>query len=231
MQLTIIAERACEQCGKRGAFRMDFELPQKLDLESHYMCSLECVKAFRDRAVTIFLSELLPIAYQKSNAARIPDQEAMRIVMKFERNYEGEQGLYLYGKTGAGKTRSACMKVEALVADGCDVAFVRGKALGDEIVSRTRPNGKGEFEEWFNGIKAVDVLAIDEFDKLSFTPRVRAEIFELIEHRASNQLPTIYTAQCRVDRLATKFGKDGREEAEGIIRRIKENSIPIHFTR
>jgi DNA replication protein DnaC len=139
---------------------------------------------------------------------------------------------YCYGPTGSGKTRSTFLKLrQFMVEGGEDVAYIRGKSFGDEVVERTRPGGIGGFKNWFDHLLNTDVLALDECDKISFSPRVMAEFFELIEHRTSNQSVTIFVAQCSVDRLAAKMGTKNKEEAAGIVRRLRENCLPIHFNK
>jgi DNA replication protein DnaC len=188
----------------------------------------------REAQANRWMAEFIPRSYQDSKLERLPDQEATRLLFEFDPTmHEGPPiGAFLYGQTGSGKTRSLIMFLRILqLRTGDDVCYRRGKALGDEIIERTRPNGRGGFEKWFKEIKTVDALAIDEVDKISFSPRVLAEFFELIEHRTSEDLSTYFIAQCSIDRLGDKMGPKAREEAAGIVRRIKENCLPIHFSK
>jgi DNA replication protein DnaC len=202
-------------------------------------CSVECfdtAKRKRGEArAEIWVQEWIPKAYQESSIERLPDPEATKLLLDLDLLWHDENGktvgAYCYGETGSGKTRSVILKLRRLLTSFEDVAYLRGKQFGDEVVERTRPNGRGGFEAWFRNLCDTTVLALDEIDKISFTPRVLAELFELIEHRTSDESPTLFIAQCSIDRLPQKMGAKAKEEAVGILRRIRENSIPIHFSK
>lgn len=184
----------------------------------------------QDQLALHWLFEWIPRAYRFSKIELLPDPEATKQVLEFEPG-DPYHGFYLYGATGSGKTRSLVLRLKRFVAEFEDVIYLRGKQFSDEVVERTRPGGKGNFHRWFETLTEAGILAIDEVDKMSFSNRVRAEFFELVEVRTSSDSPLLFIAQCSVDRLAQKLGPKAKEEAAGIVRRIKENCLPIYSER
>jgi DNA replication protein DnaC len=218
----VTTTRLCEWCGAQT--------------DRPYYCTDACGIAARAargaKRAEQWADEWVPRAYRLSDVQKLPDREAAELVINFDpwAQDEGAVGPYAYGGSGTGKTRSMILLCRNLVAQFNDLRFMRAKQFAEEVVERTRPNGKGGFSDWFAGLREADVLALDDLDKLDLTPRVAAELFELIEYRTSNELATLYTAQCNLERLAVKMAKKAKEETAGIIRRIRETSVPIHFS-
>ena len=205
--------------------------------ERHCMCSFECSHAFGERLRESrrkkWVFDWVPQIYRTSDLDRLPDPTATKELLSIN---DGDAGLscgsYLYGPTGAGKTRSLILYLRSEAGEA-DCIYIRGKTLADGIVSRTRPDGAGGFERWFERFKYTDQLGIDEFDKLAWSPRVLSEVFDLIEHRISEQLPLFLVTQCTPDELARRIAKKAEVKADGaaIARRIKEGLKPIWFRR
>jgi DNA replication protein DnaC len=180
-----------------------------------------------------WIYENVPAGYRDTKIDKLPCQAATKALMGFDffpDNLANQKnGLYLYGPTGSGKTRSAFLKVQsALVTmfEPTETVWVRGSQFAREVVNRTRPGGDGGFEAWFTSLLNAQLLCIDEVDKIKFSERVMSEFFDLIEHRTSHQRCVILISNSDV---ATLCDKMSGESGPAVARRIVETLLPIRF--
>lgn len=122
------------------------------------------------------------------------------------------KGLLLYGASGTGKTVAAWLTIKRTFSEwdsNCsapDIDFWRAAALGRAITEAARGE-EGEIERLLSRLSRCGILFVDDLDKARFTPRVQAELFDLIEMRDNLQLPMIVTTNASGAELALKFEK------------------------
>ena len=63
------------------------------------------------------------------------------------------------------------------------------------------------------------ILFLDDLGKAKFTERVEMEFYDLIEFRAANKLPILFTANMSGKQLTEALGED---RGEPIMRRLRE---------
>jgi len=89
-------------------------------------------------------------------------------------------------------------------------------------------SGSDERREWSEGrmenLRDSQFLILDDLGKQKFTERVEMEFFGLLEHRTSNILTTLWTANSGSKELAGMMSPD---RAEAIIRRLSEFSTIV----
>jgi DNA replication protein DnaC len=160
---------------------------------------------------------------KQTDPEKLPRRKQFEYVLHWE-NYP--LGLVLYGGSGLGKTRT----MWALLRQECELCksaeFVRGADFQKEVTSRTKPNGSDNFDEWFEELATVDVLFLDDIDKMRFTQRAEQEFFNLIDVRTSAESPTIIslnsTAAELCDEMSPKFGPP-------LIRRLGDYFETVNF--
>ncbi len=137
--------------------------------------------------------------------------------------------LGLIGPTGACKTRCSFLLLRELVTAGIDqktgsrpsFAAVSHTTLARWIVGQhdDRPvqssvlAGRGctvgdEAKDHLLRVRAADILLLDDLGKAKATPAVSSWIFDLLDHRHAENLPTIWTANGAPERIVAGMPED-----------------------
>ncbi len=129
--------------------------------------------------------------------------------------------LYFYGEWGCGKTTLSFALIRYLMQTRARKRYfwpnyITGKDLDSRLLQAIKSDygDKGEVEKW----ATVDLLFIDDLDKVTATERFKMQLFELINLRMSNNLQTIITTNCSpqdisqlIDgALASRFGDESK---------------------
>lgn len=133
------------------------------------------------------------------------------------------RGIYIYGKQGSHKTTTACSMLRGWLKDNpFGVAkFIRSTTLIDDF--NDTYSSRETVSQVMNQYAGVGLLLIDDLGKEVATPRAVSRLWELLDRRYGEQLPTIITSQFRPDKLAEHLcDGGGTESALAIIRRLKE---------
>jgi DNA replication protein DnaC len=163
---------------------------------------------------------------------------------QFEEGSERIKSLYLYSDaTGTGKTTTAAAignefikrhyfgaLKRGLKADRRPVLFLDMNELQGHYNQANRQNipreiGEAANREYFDLIhraKQSKLLIIDDMSLRSVTEAFRGDIHKFINHRAANELPTIYTSNKPIKDLKIDYSKQ-------IWDRVRYNCIEIPF--
>jgi DNA replication protein DnaC len=132
-------------------------------------------------------------------------------------------GLLVVGETGAGKTRAIWQLLRRIYVDeGKEFKFFTGIRFANEMQASYRMEDRSA---WVDGLMDVNVLAIDDIDKMKFTERMETEIFGIIDDRISNRKKTIITTNISGDELIARMPIVG----EPLVRRLREFCEVIKF--
>lgn len=136
-------------------------------------------------------------------------------------------GVLFQGKTGRGKTYASCAMLMAHLQTNL------GKfATMNDILNRTRAAySSGESpDEIFGRYRGAKLLVIDDLGKENVSPDSIMRIFELLDTRINNELPTIITTQFGNQELLKRYTRkvDEPEMIEAILSRLTE-FMPIVF--
>ncbi len=124
--------------------------------------------------------------------------------------------LLLYGTYGCGKTHLAAAAVNHRIAMlERPAMFVVVPDFLDYLRSTFNPNGYGGGDEYFQRVKTVEFLVLDDLGAENSTPWVTETLFQLINYRYNNELPTIFTSNADV---------------EGVEDRIRSRMLDNSFT-
>jgi DNA replication protein DnaC len=113
--------------------------------------------------------------------------------------------LLLSGGSGTGKTHLAAAVANALMAKGDPVFFAFVPDLLDNLRSTYGPDNGLTYDELFEQVKNIPVLVLDDLGNHSGTPWAEEKLYQVLNHRYLNDLPTIITTGTAVDRLDARL--------------------------
>lgn len=150
-------------------------------------------KAVEERAARIrqTIEENIPERYREASMSTLYEERrplAQKVIA-------GASGLVI-GETGVGKTFFLCSCFHELAGRDMSVRYVMAKPLIDRLWARLRTTRGLTMEalietEWG---RTLDVLLIDEMDKMRDTEASFSALVELIEWRHAHMLPVVGAA-------------------------------------
>ena len=120
-------------------------------------------------------------------------REAFDVAKSFSEKPEG--WLYFHGPTGIGKTHLAIGIANICMKNSVDIVFRFLPDLLDELRESFGPDSSSHFDKTFDHIKKCDVLILDDFGSQRNNPWVDEKLFQIINHRHNEILPTIITSR------------------------------------
>jgi DNA replication protein DnaC len=135
---------------------------------------------------------LCPPLYRESDPQRIP----AAFLRECEAWEASPMGLGFVGIAGTGKTRAAWMLLKRLHFSGVRVFGITATAFAKACADQWHddPQAKGMAEDTLTRCRRTKVLLLDDLGKNKMTERAELELFDLLEHRTSHELPVIWTA-------------------------------------
>lgn len=171
----------------------------------------------------------VPRLYQGTDLLKLPKQ-FQDIIASWE---YGPTGIGFVGKAGTCKTRAAYLLMDNNIID---IEYVGGIRESATAFTSTElaclavdqfsddPNDRDEAKRYLKRAKRDHLLLIDDIGKGKMTERAEVELYDILEYRTSNMLPTIWTANMAGDELRKILSKD---RGDPIMRRLMEFSTII----
>lgn len=135
-------------------------------------------------------------------------------------------GLGFIGVSGGGKTRSLFVALRRAFDSNLTCRTITHNAFSKTVLSAF--SGEGEerrtAQKLLGSLQRTSVLLLDDLGKAPSTDRADAELEELIETRAANKLPLLWSANGGGEWLAKRFGED---RGDPIVRRLAEFSTVV----
>lgn len=129
------------------------------------------------------------------------------------------KGLYLVGGVGAGKTFEASAIARSFVWSGYSVLILTSLTMLDQIYSNQHGQPTRGTAEFCN----ANLLIIDDLGKENANQWAVTTLFQVINSRYENMLPTIFTSQYPLPDLERRMSRSGEaESAKAIASRISE---------
>lgn len=126
-------------------------------------------------------------------------QRAYQRAQAYARQPTGWLGLF--GPYGCGKTHLAAAIANELLAHQVPVQFVVVPDLLDHLRGAFAPDSTVSYDQRFDAVKQVPVLILDDLGTESSTPWAKEKLYQLVNHRYNEQLPTVFTSNIRVEQL------------------------------
>lgn len=160
---------------------------------------------------------LCPPLYRESDPQRIP----AAFLRECEAWEVSPMGLGFVGIAGSGKTRAAWMLLKRLHFSGVRVFGITATAFAKACADQWHddPQAKALAEDTLTRCRRTKVLLLDDLGKNKMTERAELELFDLLEHRTSHELPVIWTANAGRETLKQMLSSD---RGEPILRRLAE---------
>ena len=157
----------------------------------------------------------LPKAFRDTDRTRIPAV----LLQPVEDYCYGVQGLAMVGKSGSCKTRAMFLLLERLAASGkscewitsTDLAYFSADQFSDD------PQGRHVAKDKLRRLRRAPVTFIDDVGKGKLTDRAEAELFDILDCRSREGLPTMWTSNSGGQDLLNMMSRD---RGDALLRRM-----------
>ncbi len=117
--------------------------------------------------------------------------------------------LYLHGMYGCGKTTFAYAIIRQLLRERSTCSYfwpvcMSGRELDGRLLRAVKHEAGDSWE--LENLATLDLLFIDDLDKITPSDRFKAQFFEVINKRLTNNNPTIITSNCEPKELGSLIG-------------------------
>jgi DNA replication protein DnaC len=155
------------------------------------------------------------------------DQESIRVIFEWT---PGKKGLYVYGASGLGKSRSVGNLMTHLVSTGVKCKRLDGSTFADE--ARLAAMGDKNRRQWLDGLRRFRVLWIDDPVHV-WTPSTATGLLDVLEIRVQNGLPVIFTSNFSGQEIVDRCSVGGHSVLTGkaIVSRLSLNCTPIQIQK
>jgi DNA replication protein DnaC len=191
----------CPKCQGAGWLRLDVPLGHP---SFGRLIKCECTQRNEDRARSQEIRRVSQLDGLEGKTfegfdANTPELErAVKIAQQFARELNG--WLVLSGPCGTGKTHlAAAIANETLLKAGRTVMFAVVPDLLDHLRSTFDPTGGVTYDKRFSDIREAFVLVLDDLGTENATPWAREKLYQIINHRYNQQLPTVITRNDSAD--------------------------------
>ena len=115
---------------------------------------------------------------------------------------EDPQGwLVLTGPSGSGKTHLAVAIANRCIERSQTTFFIVAADLLDHLRAAYSPDSPVSYDDLFEQVRNVPVLVLDDLSMANATPWAQEKLFQVINHRYNNSLPTVVTVRGPLQRL------------------------------
>ena len=132
-------------------------------------------------------------------ANRLMFSEGVTAAARFAEDPQG--WLVLTGPSGSGKTHLAVAIANRCIERNQTTFFIVAADLLDHLRASYSPDNPVSYDELFEQVRNVPVLVLDDLSTASTTPWAQEKLFQVINHRYNNSLPTVVTVRGPLQRL------------------------------
>lgn len=198
---------ACPLCGGAGFVRRQRALDDPLFGRAEpCSCVLgETAEARKSRLARIGnLGALHRFTFSTFRAESSNGTQALETAREFASAPVG--WLVIDGPSGAGKTHLAASIANARVAAGEPALFLSVPDLLDHLRAGYQSSDDDEsYDRLFEQVRTAPFLVLDDIDAAAPTPWAREKLFQLVNGRYNEGLPTVFTTGAGIEPLDSRF--------------------------
>ncbi len=200
----------CEICGGIGYFRVDLPVGHP-EFGKVQICSCrknQVTQQIRQRLFALSqLDELGDMTFENFNQrgrVGLSPNEALSVTraynsaLTFAQQMKG--WLLLQGKYGCGKTHLAAAIANFAVSMGVPTLFITVPDLLDSL-RYAYQDPTSTFEERFERVRNAPLLILDDFGTQNATNWAQEKLFQIINYRYINKLPTVVTTNLNLNEI------------------------------
>ena len=207
----------CPHCGGVGFLRLDVPVdhPSFGRLEPCVCRSSEVAQNARQHLYEMSnLNRLSHLTFENFSTSGNPKaefitpqeisslQDALKVAEEFSFRLQG--WLLLEGAYGCGKTHLAAAIANACVQRGVPTLFITVPDLLDSL-RFAYGNPETTFEARFEEIRNAALLVMDDFGTQNATAWAQEKLFQIINYRYINKLPTVITTNLILDEIESRI--------------------------
>ncbi len=113
--------------------------------------------------------------------------------------------LILVGPSGSGKTHMAAAIANERISHGYPAFFITVADLLDHLRSAFSPNSDMAYDMFFDQVRNAPLLILDDLGTQTATPWAKEKLDQLLNHRFSDELPTVITTSTPVKELEARI--------------------------
>lgn len=134
-------------------------------------------------------------------------QERYKKVIEASKRFasQPEGWLVFLGPHGCGKTHLAAAIANYRLGKGEPVLFISVPELLDHLRSTYRPDSDVSYDELFQQVKSAPLLVLDDMGSQATTPWATEKLYQIINHRFLQRLPTIFTCGPSLDTIEERI--------------------------
>lgn len=180
----------------------------------------------------VYIQDATLAGFDCYNEERVRAFETAQYFLDHYRINQYEQGMYIHGQYGTGKSYLLSAIAQELADRGITVLFVY---MPDLTRSLKQGMNEGNLEERVNKLKQADVLMMDDFGGENVSAWFRDEILiPVLQYRLSAKLPVFmssnYSHLQLLDIMTLTKDESGRSKAGRLIQRLKDLMVYIKLT-
>ncbi|MFC2014457.1 ATP-binding protein [Chloroflexota bacterium] len=146
---------------------------------------------------------LLPRGRSDNQVIQEMFSRAYQAALAFADKPEG--WLVIDGASGCGKTHLAVAVANHCIEDQRLVFYISTPDLLDHLRSTFNPSNETPYDEFFEQVRNTPLLILDDLGAQTSTPWAKEKLEQLLNHRFSNQLPTMIVSILPVDELEERI--------------------------
>ena len=149
--------------------------------------------------------------------------DEQRTNLKFARDCAAEFAanpagwLFLTGRYGTGKTHLAAAIANEAITRGISCIFQPVPDLLDQL-RMGYGNTTDSYEDRFERVRSIPLLILDDLGAQSSTPWAEEKLYQIINHRYTNKLPTVITSNVSLREMDGRVASRLRDE--DLVRRV-----------
>lgn len=153
----------------------------------------------------------------KTDCNRLPQDAFKKATKWLDENIINSnctQSLYMFGDTGAGKSRIATLLALKALEYGITLNCIRGGGFAEKLREYSETNNREGECRWLNNLKGREVLIFDDFGRDKLTETMENKLWSILDARLGNKT-TIFLSNFLPAQLPKEFD-------ESIKRRLRD---------